>query len=228
MVLTADDVADTQVGIVGTRRQVIRRHAVGTQQREIFDVSGGFHLLAVNGVGKANFSAVTWDRNRRANGSPAAARRSLSSWDSSGIGIEQPRALRAGFLHVTGVRGREVPISMVFIEDGFCDAAMKVETFGLLVFFVPVETQPAKPFKNRVPTLSVLRSTSVSSRRKTMVPRLRRAKSQLKMKVRALPTWRKPVGDGAKRTRSITSEYNNCSFRLSAVSFRHEQLALSN
>jgi ribosomal protein L32E len=36
-----------------------------------------------------------------------------------------------------------------------------------------------------------------------MVPRFRRANSQLKMKVRALPTWRKPVGDGAKRTRKF-------------------------
>jgi hypothetical protein len=34
-----------------------------------------------------------------------------------------------------------------------------------------------------------------------MVPPLWRAKSQLKMKVRSLPTWRKPVGEGAKRTR---------------------------
>jgi hypothetical protein len=40
-----------------------------------------------------------------------------------------------------------------------------------------------------------------------MAPWLWRAKSQLKMKVRALPTWRKPVGEGAKRTRgAITAE----------------------
>src|SRR6185312_11616252 len=50
---------------------------------------------------------------------------------------------------------------------------------------------------------SVLRSTSVSSRRRTMIPPLWRAKSQLKMKVRALPTCRKPVGEGAKRTRGV-------------------------
>jgi len=34
-----------------------------------------------------------------------------------------------------------------------------------------------------------------------MVPPVRRAYSQLKMKVRALPTCRKPVGEGANRTR---------------------------
>jgi hypothetical protein len=39
-----------------------------------------------------------------------------------------------------------------------------------------------------------------------MVPLLWRAKSQLKMKVRALPTWRKPVGEGAKRTRGVLAE----------------------
>ena len=47
---------------------------------------------------------------------------------------------------------------------------------------------------------SVLRSTSVSSMRRIIVPPLWRAYSQLKMKVRALPMCRKPVGEGAKRT----------------------------
>ncbi len=46
----------------------------------------------------------------------------------------------------------------------------------------------------------MLRSTSVSSSRSTIVPPFRRAYSQLKMKVRALPTCRKPVGEGANRT----------------------------
>src|ERR1700722_19087747 len=50
----------------------------------------------------------------------------------------------------------------------------------------------------------VLRSTSVSSSRRIMVPPLWRAYNQLKMNVRALPTCRNPVGDGAKRTRGLT------------------------
>jgi hypothetical protein len=32
------------------------------------------------------------------------------------------------------------------------------------------------------------------------------------MKVRALPTCRKPVGDGANRTRSMNLEYSNWEF----------------
>jgi hypothetical protein len=39
-----------------------------------------------------------------------------------------------------------------------------------------------------------------------MVPPVRRAYNQLKMKVRALPTWRKPVGEGAKRTRGLVED----------------------
>jgi hypothetical protein len=39
-----------------------------------------------------------------------------------------------------------------------------------------------------------------------MVPPFRRAYNQLNMKVRALPTWRKPVGEGAKRTRRFPLE----------------------
>jgi ribosomal protein L32E len=41
-------------------------------------------------------------------------------------------------------------------------------------------------------------------RRKT--PAFLRAKSQLKRAVRAPPTWRYPVGLGAKRTRTVMEE----------------------
>ena len=46
------------------------------------------------------------------------------------------------------------------------------------------------------------RSTSVSSMRRTNAPFWPRAKSQLKSAVRALPTCSRPVGLGAKRTRT--------------------------
>ena len=38
------------------------------------------------------------------------------------------------------------------------------------------------------------------------MPPFRRAYNQLKIKVRALPTWRNPVGEGAKRTRGLWME----------------------
>src|SRR6266850_2092052 len=50
---------------------------------------------------------------------------------------------------------------------------------------------------------SVERALSVSSMRSRKVPPLFRAYSQLKSAVRAPPTWRYPVGEGAKRTRTV-------------------------
>ena len=49
---------------------------------------------------------------------------------------------------------------------------------------------------------SVERVGSVSSMRRMKVPWLARAKAQLKIAVRAPPTWSLPVGEGAKRTRT--------------------------
>src|SRR6266852_1353151 len=62
------------------------------------------------------------------------------------------------------------------------------------------------PSKMELTEASVLRPTSVSSRRRIMVPPLWRAYNQLKIKVRALPTCKKPVGDGANRTRGLGGE----------------------
>src|SRR5882724_4368413 len=50
-----------------------------------------------------------------------------------------------------------------------------------------------------------LRSRSVSSIRRIMVPAVLRAYSQFTSAVRALPTWSWPVGEGAKRTRTPES-----------------------
>src|SRR6266851_9369636 len=69
------------------------------------------------------------------------------------------------------------------------------------------------PSKMELTEASVLRPTSVSSRRRIMVPPWWRAYSQLKMKVRALPTCRKPVGEGAKRTRGCDVEARDSGIR---------------
>ena len=54
MILAADDVADPQVGVVGARCQMIGRHAVGAQEREVFDVGARLHLFAIDGIGEAD------------------------------------------------------------------------------------------------------------------------------------------------------------------------------
>src|ERR1700729_4152562 len=72
------------------------------------------------------------------------------------------------------------------------------------------------PSKMELSETSVFRPTSVSSMRRIIVPPLWRAYNQLKIKVLALPMWRYPVGDGAKRTLSMGT------FRITLWSFMAE------
>ena len=54
MILAANDMADLEIDVVGARGQMIGRHAVAAQEREVFDVVGRFDLLAINGVVEAD------------------------------------------------------------------------------------------------------------------------------------------------------------------------------
>ena len=181
---------DAQIGIVGAGRQVIGRHAVAAQQREVFDIGSCLGLLAVHAVVKAHVaSGSRGTRKRSTNGSPAAARRSLSSRESSRIpGLNSQVPPRRDFLAFLAMRGSEIAVG---------HALREIALGGL-----PVQGQPlriagtARPSRDRASsghrrsnraTLRVLRPTSVSSMRRIMVPPLRRAYNQLKMKVRALP-----------------------------------------
>jgi glutamyl/glutaminyl-tRNA synthetase len=56
MVLAANDVSDAQVGVVGAGGEVISRHAVAAEEGEVFDVGGGLGLVAIHGVGEADFA----------------------------------------------------------------------------------------------------------------------------------------------------------------------------
>src|SRR3954470_2713470 len=92
-----------------------------------------------------------------------------------------------------------MPFSKIFCAISRCKARRSD------CLYSSCQSRPShfSPSKMDSTLASVLRSTSVSSRRRITVPPVWRAKSQLKMKVRALPTCRKPVGDGAKRTRIL-------------------------
>ena len=59
-----------------------------------------------------------------------------------------------------------------------------------------------------------LRASSVSSMRRTKVPPCWRAKSQLNSAARALPTWKYPVGDGAKRARGAVGSVIRYGWRI--------------
>ena len=130
VVLAADDVADAQVGVVGAGAQVIGGHAVAAQQREVLDIGGGFRLLRRNSVVELDTarSVSRGTRKRSANGSPAAARRSLSSRRKlAHSGVEQPGALRARLLGIAGLRRREIAIRQALVEDGLRRRAVQRE-----------------------------------------------------------------------------------------------------
>ena len=57
---------------------------------------------------------------------------------------------------------------------------------------------------------SVERERSVSSMRRMKTPLWCRAKAQLKSAVRAPPTWKEPVGLGAKRTLIVSGMGSHC------------------
>ena len=139
MVLAADDVGDAQVGVVGAGGEVVSRHAVGAQQGEVFDVGGGLYLLAVNRISKSHdLPPSRGTRKRKANGSPAAARRSLSALrEFARARIEQPGSLRARFFGVPGVSRSEVAVGKAFLENRPRGLAVQIDALGLFVFFVP-------------------------------------------------------------------------------------------
>ncbi len=89
--------------------------------------------------------------------------------------VKEPGLIGTGLFTVARVGGRKVAISQAFLKDGVGDLAVQSQTFGLLVLLVPAQIEPAQPFEDRIDGGVLLRSTSVSSRRRTMVPPLRRA-----------------------------------------------------
>ena len=68
------------------------------------------------------------------------------------------------------------------------------------------EVMPSQAIAARMPSVhsGLLREASVSSIRSTNVPPCCLANTQFCSATRALPTWNIPVGEGAKRTRTVT------------------------
>src|SRR5258708_7810339 len=152
MVLAANNVANAQVGIVCTRSQVISRHAVAAQQSEVFDVGGGLHLLAVHCVSKSHPLAAlarhAKTQTKWFSCGGAAAR--LGRREVTHYGIEKPSLRRAGSLAFSGMCRGKIAVGKPLLENSFGHAAMKLDAFGLLVFFVPPQVQPLQSFKNGI------------------------------------------------------------------------------
>ena len=78
MILAADDMADAQIRVVRAGRHMISRQTVAAEQREVFDVGGGFRLLSVDQIGEchriARFARHTIAHHKRfaGRGAPVA------------------------------------------------------------------------------------------------------------------------------------------------------------
>src|SRR5260370_559070 len=117
MVLSADDVANTKVDVVGAGGEVVGRHAVRTEKREVFDVGGGFELLAVDRVSEADlFSCPPGNTEAKGKGlSRRGAAVALRAGKFAHAGVEEPGLIGTGFFAVvnlasSGVGGGKVAV----------------------------------------------------------------------------------------------------------------------
>ncbi len=97
VILAADDVADAQIGVVDAGGEVVRRHAVRAQQREVFDLVGELGLRAVDAVGEAQRAVLAAgdaiaERERLATGGAAVAGFSSISSRMPGLKSHAPCA----------------------------------------------------------------------------------------------------------------------------------------
>src|SRR6516162_4331976 len=97
MILAPDDMANAKIGIVGTGSQVISRHAVRTQQGEVFDIRAFLHLVAVHRVRKADHppSLTRYSKSQRKGLPCSRAPVALFSAHLPHVRIEQPSSLRS-------------------------------------------------------------------------------------------------------------------------------------
>ncbi len=155
VILAANDVADAEIGVVGARGEMVSGHAVGARQGEVLDLVGELLLLTINSIDKAQSAAraagdAIAEGERLARGGAAVT---LLAGKIAHTGIREPGALRGGLLvssRVGGGRvgGGEVAIGKALGENGFGLPAVQGKAFGLLVLFVPGETQPAQSLED--------------------------------------------------------------------------------
>ena len=119
VVLAANDVADAQVGVVCAGGQVIRRHAVAAEQSEIFDIGGGFGLLAEDTIFEMNHSPAL-ARHAEAQRERFARRRPPVAFRARKLahaGRKQPSPVLARTFRIRRAGRCEVAIRQVFGEN---------------------------------------------------------------------------------------------------------------
>ncbi len=150
MLLTAHDVADAEIDVVGAGGEVVGGDAVASEEREVFDVGGRFGLLAEDEVFDGDAVAgvardAETDYEGFAGGGAAVA---FVAGDFALAGVEEPGAVWFG--RVVGFKRREVAVGHAFGEDGLGYLFMEGEAVGLAVLLVPGEAQPLEAFEDGI------------------------------------------------------------------------------
>ena len=155
VLLAAQDVGDLQIGIVGAGRHVIRRNAAGAQQREVFDIGGGFGDAfrrpdrRRRRRGRVARDAVPQNKRLARRGAAVAfLRRKLAH-----PGVEQPRPFRARGLSsvqqpaTAGVKSRYAsPFARISSAIRWCSSTRSDWRYSSS----HAEIQPTQAVENRI------------------------------------------------------------------------------
>ncbi len=147
VVLTAHDVGDAEVDVVGAGGEVIGGRAVAAEEREVFDVVRRFGLIAEDGVGEgygfASGDAVTEHEGLAGGGAGVG----LVAGHFAHAGIRLPGSGELGCVGILGgLGGGEVSVGKAFGEDVFGQLLVQVEAVRLTIMLVPAEAEPLEAF----------------------------------------------------------------------------------
>ncbi len=152
VILAAHDVADAQVGVIGTGGQVIGRRAVAAQKGEVLDVGGLLGLVSVDAVVKANV-ASGFARNSEAPHERLAGSRAPIAFltrQFTHAGVKKPRSAGAGFFAFVALSRREVPVGGAFPGDDFGRFPVQLQALRLAILLVPAELEPVQPVEDGI------------------------------------------------------------------------------
>ena len=139
MILAADDVADAQIRVVGTRCHVIGGQCVAAEQREILNVGGGFRLFSVDQI-LEHHCIARLARHTIAHHEGFAGRRTTIAFfprHRAHFGMKQPVALGMRFLFRVHRQGCEIPVREPFCENLIRQLPVQIQPLGLPVKFIP-------------------------------------------------------------------------------------------
>ncbi len=154
---------------------MISRHAVAAQQGEVFDIGGGFRLLAVDGSWKLTWRSASRGhaeaQGERLAGGGAAVALFARQFAHSGLKSQAPCA--PDFSALARMGGCEIAVGHALLRRSrppLAGAGRGGRTGGTVR---PSRGRAIRrPSKMELSEASVLRSTSVSSMRRIMVPPL--------------------------------------------------------